>query len=98
MPRSARTLRGQNSRSKPRPRHRAGMNGCRLLWWGIAGAISRAGSDGRKANNNGIAAESARPHKSGYVALASWSPAPSSAICSPPFRSHSEPDSDAESR
>jgi hypothetical protein len=58
-------------------------------------SISRAGSDGRKDNNNGVTAECGCPRKI-RTSRTSWAAGPIlCAICSQPFRSPTEPDRDA---
>ena len=63
--------------------------------WHIAGALAGAGSDGRKDNNNGVTARM-RLHPKAGTSRASWAAGPIlCAVCSQPFRPHTEPDPDA---
>jgi hypothetical protein len=76
-------------------RYRAELNRLSATLVAHRRSISRAGSDGRKDNNNGISAECGCPRKI-RTSRASWAAGPIlCAVCSQPFRSPTEPDPDA---
>ena len=83
------------SAASPCARYRADLNRLAAALVAHRRTISRAGSDGRKDNNNGITAECACPRKV-RTSRASWAAGPIlCSVCSQPFRSHTEPDADA---